>query len=90
MSADWERYSTARECRDRAANPAENGVITLVAEGVRSIPELTVVHEPDHAKENRAHTNIRGLDDHGAQTKTRIRTRLFQMFHEWEITPGAG
>lgn len=87
MSTDWERFSTAQESRARAARPAGNGIVALVAGGVRSVPNLRVLHEPDEIHQNRAHTNIYGLTEGEPQAKTERRLRLFDMFHEWELRP---
>jgi len=58
MSTDWEKYSTAEECRGRAKIPADNALIRMNTGLVRQVPGQTVVHEP--LPENRAHTGVHG------------------------------
>jgi hypothetical protein len=66
MSTDWSRYSTPEESRQRAREPAVNGVVELSVTDVRGIPEQTVVHTPiqNHPDpgipDNRAHTDVIG------------------------------
>jgi len=87
ISTDWERYSTPQQSLARAAKPAENGIIALLTEGVRSVPPLNVVHEPRPALNNRAHTNIYGLSQPPPEAKNERRLKLLEMFHEWELRP---
>jgi hypothetical protein len=68
MSTDWERYSTAAETLQRAAEPSKNGVIQLVAGSLRAIEGLTVEHTPIII--NRAHTDVFG------EKTTEVRLRL--------------
>ena len=46
MSTDWGKYSTARECQQRARTPPDNAVLELKVEDVRGIPLQTVEHTP--------------------------------------------
>jgi hypothetical protein len=89
MSVDWERYSSARETRDRARNPSQNGVIALVAGDVRGIEGLSVEHEP--IRSNRAHSGIHGLTQPGSlpaeESKTKRRVLLLGLVIGWEIDP---
>jgi hypothetical protein len=87
MSVDWEKYSTAEECWQRARKPAENGVLGLVAGGVRAIEGLTVEHSPDRENNNRAHSNVWGLPDEESEVRLRQREELFELFRGWEIEP---
>jgi len=69
MSTDWSRYSTPVQTRDRAKNPAINGVIETPVSDVRAIPDQMVEHTPilDHpdpeVKDNRSHTDVFGPKD---------------------------
>jgi hypothetical protein len=74
MSTDWERYSTPAETRARAAKPAENGIIMMVAGSVRSIDRLIVEHTPKDT--NRSHTDVIG------EKTTEVRFKL-QRIAEW-------
>ena len=47
MSADWNKYSTPEETRQRAKKPSENGVIVLLVGGIQGIPDLKVRHVPE-------------------------------------------
>jgi hypothetical protein len=91
MSLDWERYSTSFESRNRAMEPALNGIVALIASTVRSIEPLQVIHEPTQA--NRAHSAVYGIgvgDNMRSKVqRTRIRAKLFEKFHTWEIDPFA-
>jgi hypothetical protein len=72
LSTDWEKYSTAKETRQRAPKPFDNGVVSLSVEGVRGINTLTVDHSPiqrgsklqdvkgNPIPPNRAHTDVNG------------------------------
>lgn len=92
MSADWDKYSTPSETLSRAKKPPENGVVTLCVGSVREIG-LTVVHSPDVAHENRAHTDVNGL----ALKKTEFRVKLYSSLVDgdrppsdrWTIRPDA-
>lgn len=69
MSTDWGKYSSAQETRNRAKDPAVNGVIEFTAGEVAAIPEQRVEHTPiqDHPnpmiKDNRAHADVLGPKD---------------------------
>ena len=60
MSTDWQKYSTAVETRNRARTPRDNAVIQLQVGAVRRLNGQTVVHTPDIARLNRAHTDVIG------------------------------
>ena len=66
MSTDWSRYSTPQESRQRARDPAVNGVIEMTVADVRAIPDQVVEHTPiqDHpdpnVRDNRAHADVFG------------------------------
>ena len=91
ISTDWEKYSTAEKSRNRATQPEKNGVIALIAGGVRRIEGLAVRHSPDIANDNRAHTDVLGVESPKgfppAVQKTAIRLRLFKQFNKWELLP---
>jgi len=59
MSTDWAKYSTPLESRNRAKKPEKNGIVSFIVGGLRNL-NLTVVHAP--SKENRAHTNVKGVN----------------------------
>jgi len=63
MSTDWCKYSTPLQTRQRAENsrPEDSFVVALRASDIRAISGLTVTHTPDVVRENRAHTDVRGV-----------------------------
>jgi hypothetical protein len=72
MSTDWSRYSTPQETRERAKDPAINGVIEMTVGDVLAIPttpKQKVLHTPiqnhpnPEIKDNRAHTDVLGPKD---------------------------
>ena len=73
MSTDWEKYSTATDCRQRAKIPTDNAVICMNAGLVRQVPGQTVVHDP--MKENRAHTGVHG----DKKSDPEVRVRFLQL-----------
>lgn len=81
MSTDWSKYSTPEQTRDRAANPAQNGVVALLVQPLRDVP-LEVAHTPDVPRNNRAHTDVRG------KKTAEVRAKLMDVF-EWRIKVGA-
>ena len=81
MSTNWEKYSTAEQTRGQP--PQSNGVVALVSGDVRTIPGLSVEHTP--SAENRAHTDVLGLEDE--ETKTERRDQLFEVCSTWLLTP---
>ena len=86
VSADWEKYSTPTQARDRARTPSESGVVSVIVGAVRALPNRSVVHDPiqDHPTlpDNRAHSEIRGPAD------PEIRVKLKRLAN-WEIpVPG--
>src|SRR5438552_4190603 len=91
LSVDWNKYSTALQTRDRARNPAHNGVITMVAGAVRAIEALVVEHEPIQensfdekgapVKANRAHSEVIG------EKTTEVRVKLSRIW-SWQIRLG--
>jgi hypothetical protein len=91
MSVDWEKYSTAEESRNRARHPERVGILALIAGYVRSIEGLTVLHEPDEERRNRAHSGVHGIFDPAAANpevrKTMIRSKLFALFNQWLLEP---
>jgi len=60
MSTDWEKYARPEDTKARGKNPQDNAVIRLVVGEVRQIPDQNVVHTPDPATNNRAHTDVFG------------------------------
>lgn len=56
MSVDWDKYSTKEETRQRAKNPAKNGVLRLAVGAIRGIDDLDVQHRP--LPTNRAHSEV--------------------------------
>jgi hypothetical protein len=97
MSTDWEKYSTAEATRARQGRPERFAVLRLVAGGIRDVRGMRVEHSPIQNREgipdNRAHTDVMGLESEGTipelGRKERIRTELFERFHDWEIPPNA-
>lgn len=97
ISTDWEKYSTASETRARPGRPERFAVLRLVAGKIREIRGMRVSHSPIQNREgvsdNRAHTDVIGLESEGSipelGRKERIRTELYERFHEWEIPPNA-
>jgi hypothetical protein len=61
MSTDWAKYSTPERTRDGASkDPQRNAVVEFIVGEVRALPEQTVEHAPDVARNNRAHTEVSG------------------------------
>lgn len=94
MSTDWEKYSTPEEARQRAAEPAWNGIVALIAGVVRSIEDLVVLHSPDWERSppNRAHTDVMGMEAEtgtmpASVRKTMIRQKLFAHYSDWLLQP---
>lgn len=91
MSVDWEKYTTPSEARRRAKRPSLNGIVMLTSDGVRSVDELDVKHEPDEDRSNRAHAGVYGIYDPNAPDpevrQTMIRSELFKLFNQWQISP---
>jgi len=79
MSTDWEKYSSAEECRQKAnqsgKQPANYAVVQMRVGEVRGIPEQSVVHSPINEPPiiNRAHTDVFGEKDE------EVRLSLFQI-----------
>ncbi len=77
MSTDWQKYSTAEECRQRAKDigkdPNKYEVIQLNVGKVREIPSQSVEHTPIYEPHstppilNRAHTDVFGEKDEEAR-----------------------
>lgn len=77
MSTDWQEYSTAEECRQRAKDfgkdPNKYEVIQLNVGKVRGIPSQKVEHTPIYEPHstppilNRAHTDVLGEKDEEAR-----------------------
>lgn len=73
MSTDWQKYSTAEECRQRASlygkDPNKYEVIQFNVGKVRDIPDQRVEHTPIYEPYsnppifNRAHTDVFGGED---------------------------
>ena len=76
MSTDWERYSSAEQCRNRARRPLENSIVSFTKGGLERINGVDVFHAPE--KDNRSHANVRWSDDHRATT--RIRAILLERY----------
>jgi hypothetical protein len=73
MSVDWEKYSSPRQTRQRAANPPENAVLEMSVGGIRGIQTLEVLHTPDSSNSNRAHSDILRLPEDGEDlTEARV------------------
>ena len=77
MSPEWEKYATPTEARQRGRVPRDNGVVSLLAGGVRSIGQI-VEHSPIDA--NRAHTDVIGEKS----TEARL---MLRRLAAWEIRP---
>lgn len=69
MSTDWGKYSSARDAQGRGRVPSDNAVIQLNVGQVRQIPNQSVVHTPDLASNNRAHTEVFGEKNSEARLK---------------------
>ncbi len=78
MSADWEKYSTPKETKNRARTPDDNGVVEMNVKDIRNIPNQTVEHSPI-PDINRSHTNIIGEKDEEVRLK-------FRRISNWVIT----
>ncbi len=69
MSVEWSKYSTPADARNRAREPAANGVVSMRAGEVRAIDDLSVEHTPSNA--NRAHSTVYGEKDEEVRLKLR-------------------
>jgi hypothetical protein len=94
MSTDWGKYSTPHETRARTGRASKNGVVSLLAETVRTIDGLGIKHEPDEERQNRAHAGVYGIDAPSGsgdltdkKRRTRIRFELFKICAGWLIDP---
>jgi hypothetical protein len=98
LSVDWSKYSTSTESRNRARNPVENGILSLVSGEVRSVTGIEDVrHDPlqegvEGVAPNRSHSIIEGLHE-GMQgpERARIRYELCKQAQArgWLILPDA-
>ena len=70
MSADWDKYSSAEETRQRAKTPQDNAVISLSAGSIRNINTLNVQHTPEPT--NRAHSDVTGFPEGEDFTEIRV------------------
>ena len=70
MSTDWDRYSSAVECREQVPAAADNGVVRLNAGRCRSEARQEVRHTP--WSENRAHTDVIGEKKGSEDPKPRM------------------
>ena len=77
LSTDWCRYSNPQETQARTGRPEKYGVVAMLAGTVRTIPGLTLEHDP--LPDNRAHSNI-----YGDKKDQEIRVRLTRCL-EWVI-----
>jgi hypothetical protein len=77
MSADWDKYSTPEQSRQRAKMPNDNAVVELNVGDVRHIPDQNVEHTP--SKKNRSHTDVTGEKDEEVRIK-------FRRICSWAIT----
>ncbi|MFX0103801.1 MAG: hypothetical protein ACFFCS_29835 [Candidatus Hodarchaeota archaeon] len=76
VSVDWNKYSTSNDARNRAREPERNGIIEISAISIRDVENLEVNHVPIF--NNRAHSNIVGLNGLSKQKRTKARWRLAQ------------
>ena len=83
ISMDWESYSTPKESLARAINPLDNGIISFVAGQLRSL-SFAVIHSPDIKLNNRAHTDVKGLDAKKPEEKTETRLKMCGLY-SWKI-----
>ena len=80
MSSHWQKYCpTAADARNRSKSPHDNGVVSLQAGTVRTIP-LEVNHAP--ARKDRSHTTVLG------EKTAAVRAKLLKI-SAWEIEPEA-
>ena len=82
ISVEWEKYATATESLKRAYESNKNGIIQIKTGDVRNIEPLNVIHSP--LKENRAHSNIIGLENLSKSQKIKVRFKLSQ-YASWVI-----
>ena len=84
MSADWEKYSTPEQTRQRASkNHLQNGIVSFITGQLRNKLNLEVLHSP--SRENRAHSLIKGKEKK-IQHNPEIRLKLLNVC-QWEIFP---
>jgi hypothetical protein len=73
MSTFWNKYYNPGEVQKRSKNPPENGIIEFNVGNVLSIPPLQVIHALDIKTQNRAHTNVIGVETKGLKSEIRIK-----------------
>ena len=81
MSADWNKYSTPEETRQRAPKPDDNGVVQMIVGELRKVPRVRVEHAPDLETRNRAHAEVYGPDEKRDQE---VRLKLLRLC-EWVV-----
>jgi hypothetical protein len=97
MSTNWSKYSTPEITRDQVAelpprngklrDPKVYGVVSLKAEAVRAIPNVSVEHTPDWERNNRAHTDVHGSGENPAdEDETEVRFQLRKIW-AWCLHP---
>ncbi|KKL13759.1 hypothetical protein LCGC14_2522540 [marine sediment metagenome] len=83
LSVDWNKHSTPEQSRQRATIPDDNRIVETNVGDVRAIP-LIVIHNPDHARMNRAHTDILGLIGVSKSELNKLRSQLATL-SDWAI-----
>jgi len=77
MSVNWEKYSTAEQCRQSAkSRPDDNAVLRMNVGKIREVPTQVVLHAP--IPDNRAHSEVQG-------EKTPQVRMLLARLATWEI-----
>lgn len=85
LSVDWSAHCTPLETKNRASNPADNGVVSMPVKGIREIPSLDIIHTPDYERDNYAHSEIIGVPPR-KPSDMGIRVRLMDIC-SWIIPP---
>lgn len=88
MSTNWGKYSSARHTRGCGPQPPSNyGVVKLGVAAVRGVEGLSVVHTPDEDRNNRAHTDVHGLEGSPLEVNSRRALLFAAIDPTWEIAP---
>ncbi len=70
MSVDWNKYAAKEETKQRAKNPVNNAVMSLLVGGIRKIKDLDIKHIPEPS--NRAHSEVELPDNREDLTEVRV------------------
>lgn len=84
LSTDWSKYSGPNDSRRRGKIPSDNGVIGFQVQNLNAITGIRIQHDPlfygpSDEKNNRAHTNIKGVELNKPESRVAL-SRCYQLF----------